>query len=290
MSVSPELVTRLPTIPHRAPDSHKGTFGKVLIIAGSRGMSGAACLAGLGALRGGAGLVSVASPASIQSLIAGYEPSYLTVGLPEDDRSRLSLAAFAELEPLLASASAVAIGPGLGQSDDLRELVARIYANCPCPLVVDADALNALAGTSALDSAPAQPRILTPHPGEFSRLSGQSTAEIQASRELTALEFARQSGTIVLLKGAGTVITDGRRIAMNDTGNPGMATGGCGDVLTGVITALLAQGFAPFDAAHLGAWLHGRAGDLVAERLSPNGLIASDLPAAVARAWHEIPR
>ncbi|WLD13143.1 NAD(P)H-hydrate dehydratase [Planctellipticum variicoloris] len=290
MSAAPELVTRLPAVPPRPVDSHKGTFGRTLIIAGSRGMSGAACLAGLGALRGGAGLVYVAVPVGIQSIVAGYEPSYLTCDLPEDGDGQLAASAFQSLQPRLSGMSAVAIGPGLGQSPGVQHVVRHLYTTAACSLVVDADGLNALAGTSALDSFPTAARILTPHPGEFARLSGLSLEEIQSSRETVALEFARRSGTILLLKGASTVVTDGRRLAINDTGNPGMATGGCGDVLTGVIAALLAQGISPFEAAQLGAWLHGRAGDMAAEHLSCCGLIASDLPRYVARAWNELPR
>lgn len=290
MSVTPELVTRLPAAPLRPVDAHKGTFGRVLIVAGSRGMSGAACLAGLGALRGGAGLVCVAVPAGIQSVVAGYESSYLTADLPEDGDGQLAASACAAVQSRLTDLSAAAIGPGLGQSEGVRHVVRHLYATADCPLVVDADGLNAVAGTALLDAVPTAARILTPHPGEFARLTGLSTAEIQSNRETVALEFARRTGTILLLKGAGTVITDGHRLAINDTGNPGMATGGCGDVLTGVIAALLAQGLPPFDAAQLGAWLHGRAGDLAAEHLSCCGLIASDLPIYVARAWHELPR
>lgn len=235
-------------------------------------------------------MVYVAVPAGILPIVAGYEPSYLTSELPEDGDGRLAASAFQSLQSELRGMSAVAIGPGLGQSAGVQHVVRQLYATAACPLVVDADGLNALAGTSALDAFPAAARILTPHPGEFVRLTGLSTKDIQSSRETVAMEFARRSGSILLLKGAGTVITDGRRLAINDTGNPGMATGGCGDVLTGVIAALLAQGLAPFEAAQLGAWLHGRAGDMAAEHLSCCGLIASDLPEYVARAWHELPR
>lgn len=290
MSAAPELVTRLPHAPPRPVDAHKGTFGRVLIVAGSRGMSGAACLAGLGALRGGAGLVHVAVPAGIQPIVAGYEPSYLTSDLAEDAAGRIASSSLEPLQARLTGMSAAAIGPGLGQSEGVQHVVRQLYATAGCPLVVDADGLNALAGSPLLDAFPTAPRILTPHPGEFARLTGLSTEQIQSNRETVALEFARRTGTILLLKGAGTVITDGRRLAINDTGNPGMATGGCGDVLTGIIAALLAQGLAAFEAAQLGAWLHGRAGDLASEHLSCCGLIASDLPPYVARAWNELPR
>jgi NAD(P)H-hydrate epimerase len=280
-----DRITNLPELPARPDDAHKGTFGRVLIAAGSRGMSGAASLAGLGALRGGAGLVYVATPAGIVPIVAAVEPSYLTIPLPEDAAGRLSGDAGNTLESLAANQSAIAIGPGWGQSDELTELACRLFTNIDRPMVIDADALNALAKhPDVLSSAKAE-RILTPHPGEFARLVGSDIATIQANRENTAAQFARDHGVVLLLKGSGTVITDGHRLAINDTGNCGMATGGAGDVLTGLIAALLAQGMSAFEAAQLGAHLHGIAGDLAADDLSQPGLIASDLPHYLALAW-----
>jgi NAD(P)H-hydrate epimerase len=280
-----DRITELPPLPARPDDAHKGTFGRVLIVAGSRGMSGAASLAGLGALRGGAGLVYVAAPAGIVPIIAAVEPSYLTIPLPENAAGRLSDDASDTLESLAANQSAIAIGPGWGQSDELTELACRLYTTVECPMVVDADALNALAKhPDVLSSAPVA-RILTPHPGEFARLVDSDIATIQTNREELAAEFARNHGVVLLLKGRGTVITDGHQLAINDTGNSGMATGGAGDVLTGLIAALLAQGMAAFEAAQLGAHLHGIAGDLAADDLSQPGLIASDLPHYLALAW-----
>jgi ADP-dependent NAD(P)H-hydrate dehydratase len=281
----------LPLPAPRPDDAHKGTFGKAWIVAGSRGMSGAAILSGLGALRGGAGLVTVACPASIQSIVAGYEPSYLTRGLPEDDEGRLSYAAVDELKGVLPHQSAAAFGPGVGQSPGIVELASELYQHAPLPLVVDADGLNALAQRpEILVRQPHQaPRILTPHPGEFARLSGLAMSEIQSRRQETAADFARRHHVVVLLKGHQTVVSDGLQTFVNPTGNSGMATGGTGDVLTGLITALLAQRKLPIDAARLGAWLHGRAGDLAAEERSKPGLIASDLPGYLCRAWRELP-
>ncbi|HTI49633.1 MAG TPA: NAD(P)H-hydrate dehydratase [Planctomycetaceae bacterium] len=277
----------LPSLPPRPEESNKGTFGKALIVAGSRGMSGAACLAGLGALRGGAGLVQVALPEGILPIVAAVEPSFLTVPLPEDDHGRLSRRALGEILPLAEHATATAIGPGWGVSSDLLELAHAIFTSVAGPLVIDADGLNALSKVpGGWPKAPeGAPRVITPHPGEFARLLRSDTKTVQADRETLAAEFAARHGLVVLLKGNRTVITDGQRVAVNTTGNSGMATGGTGDVLTGLITALLAQGLAPFDAARLGAHLHGLAGDLAALELSKPGLIASDLPRYLAKAW-----
>jgi NAD(P)H-hydrate epimerase len=279
----------IPALPARPEESHKGTFGSVLVIAGSRGMSGAACLAGLGALRGGAGLVFVAVPAGIQAIVAATEPSYLTIALPEDSDGRISRTAAAELFSRAKLATAVAIGPGWGKSPDLTELAHALYTRVERPLVVDADALNALAASPAGVPTPPQgaPRILTPHPGEFARLLTTETKTVQKDRETVAVDFARQRGAIVILKGHGTVITDGEKVAINTTGNSGMATGGTGDVLTGLVAALLAQNMAPFAAAHLAAYLHGLAGDLAATELGKPGLIASDLPRFIGKAWKQ---
>jgi NAD(P)H-hydrate epimerase len=279
----------IPAAPVRPEESHKGTFGTVLVVAGSRGMSGAACLAGLGALRGGAGLVFVAVPAGIQGIVAATEPSYLTIALPDDDEGRISRSATADVLARARHATAVAIGPGWGKSPDLTELAHTLYTNVERPLVVDADALNALAASPAGFPEPPHgaPRILTPHPGEFARLLTTQTKSVQHDRETVAIEFARQHGAIVVLKGHGTVVTDGEKVAVNTTGNSGMATGGTGDVLTGLVAALLAQGMAPFAAAHLAVYLHGLAGDLAVAELGKPGLIASDLPRFIGKAWKQ---
>ena len=273
-----ERLTRLPSFPPRPFNAHKGTFGRVLIIGGSPGMSGAAALAGLGALRGGAGLVYLAVPVSIVEIVAAIESSYLTIPLPCCSQGGISIRAQSILDERLPAMSACAIGPGLGRHPATGALVCKAYQTCLQPLVVDADALNELAVHLTAPDEAAGPRILTPHPGEFARLTNRTIAEVQQHRDELAIEFAARFGVILLLKGSGTVITDGRKVAINQTGNPGMATGGSGDVLTGLIAALLAQGMSPFDAAQLGAHLHGIAGDLAAESLSEPGLIASDLP------------
>lgn len=278
-------ISEIPQLPSRAVDSHKGSYGRVVIIGGSVGMSGALSLAGLGALRGGAGLVYLACPKSVWSAVAAIEASYLTVPLPEDGHGRLAVPSIPEIMTACQNADAVAIGPGLGQSDDLREVVSHIVRGADVPCVIDADALNLLVGRPEILSTARSVRVLTPHPGEFARLTGLTTGAVQASRESLAVEFALRHRVVVVLKGAGTVVTDGQRIFINRTGNPGMATGGTGDVLTGLVTALIAQGADPFDAACLGCHLHGLAGDLAAEELSPPGMIASDLPKYLPLAW-----
>lgn len=280
-----QRIASLPSLPERPPDAHKGTFGRVMIIAGSRGMSGASVLAGLGALRGGAGLVYVAAPAGIVPIVAAYEPSYLTVPLPEDADGRIAAAAMSEIQQRFESVQAAAVGPGLGQSDDLERLVAELYEDAALPLVVDADALNLLSRAPSRVADHAGPRVLTPHPGEFGRLTGERVGSDPGERERAAAAFAAANDVIVVLKGSGTVITDGDRLAVNATGNSGMATGGTGDVLTGLIASLLSQGTEPFAAAQLGVHAHGLAGDLIAAARSGRGMIASDLLNGLCEAW-----
>ena len=278
-------ISDIPQLPSRAVDSHKGSYGRAVIIGGSIGMSGAVSLAGLGALRGGAGLVYLACPRSVWSAVAAIEPSYLTVPLPEDAHGRLAVPAIPEILTACLNADAVAIGPGLGQSADLREVVSQVVRGVDVPCVIDADGLNLLVDRLEILASARSSRVLTPHPGEFARLTGLSIHEVQANREGLAVQFANRHRVVLVLKGAGTVVTDGQRLFINRTGNPGLATGGTGDVLTGLITALIAQGAAPFDAACLGCHLHGLAGDIAAEELSPPGMIASDLPKYLPLAW-----
>lgn len=276
MSGGRTIVMRVPTLAPRAADSHKGDFGRAILIGGSRGMSGAIALAGLATLRGGAGLVRLAVPAPCLDTIAGFEPSYMTVPLPADDEGRLSLNGWERIVELVAEATCVACGPGLGRSDNLVTLVGRLYTSVAQPLVVDADGLNALASDPAVLLNPGGPRVLTPHPGEFRRLFG-AEADTRDEQEEQAVQLAGRSGAVVVLKGPRTLVTDGRLAYRNTTGNPGMATGGSGDVLTGLVTAFLCQGLEPFAAAQLGVYVHGFAGDLAAGELGPVSLIASDL-------------
>ncbi len=272
------------TLPTRPVDAHKGAFGLTLIIGGSRGMAGAVALAGMAALRGGAGLTRLAVPDVCLETVAAFEPSYMTTPLPCDRAGRISLAARDRIAELADAASVVAFGPGLGRSIGLDALVRSLYTSITAPLVVDADALNALATAPNVLARPGGPRILTPHPGEFARLlGGRSLAADE--RQAAAAELAKRCGAVVVLKGHRTVITDGDQTTVNTTGNPGMASGGSGDVLTGLIASLVSQGLSPFDAAQLGVYLHGLAGDLAAERVGQESLIASDLVEALPQAF-----
>jgi len=277
-------ITTLPILPARAADSHKGTFGKVLVVAGSRGMSGAAVLCGSAALRGGAGLVQVATGADVQPLVAAGNPCYMTFPLSIELKTH-GLAEMGDILELAKEATVLAFGPGLGQSPKLAEILEILLVQTAIPVVLDADGLNALATlTSDVFKRRTAPTILTPHPGEFGRLLEKSTEEVQADREVLALEYARDHRVVLVLKGKGTIVTDGERLYRNTTGNPGMATGGSGDVLTGLIAALVAQGLEPFDAAVLGVYTHGKAGDLAAARVGQVSLIATDLIDELPRA------
>lgn len=258
----------VPTIPVRDVDSHKGTYGRVLVIAGSRGMSGAAILTGSAALRSGAGLVTVACPEAVQDIVAKGNACYTTFGITE-----LPL-----LVELAAKCDVIAIGPGLGLAPETATMVRTILDAFPAkPIVLDADGLMNLLPLPESIRTRAMPIVMTPHPGEFTRLTGRTANEISANRVALAVEFASQHRVVLLLKGYRTIVTDGTQVYTNETGNPGMATGGTGDVLTGVIAAFIGQGFSPFDAAALGAHVHGRAGDLAAEVFGMVSLIASDL-------------
>ena len=277
------MSTEIPKLPPRDPNAHKGTFGTALIIGGSRGMSGAVAMAGMAALRGGAGLVRLAVPENCLDTVAQFNPCYMTTPLPADAHGRISVSACEQIVELAASATALALGPGLGRSAELDELVPLLYRRIERPMVVDADALNALADSPPALSSPGAQRILTPHPGEFARLHGRMPHSTE-ERMAAAAELARRSGAVVLLKGHRTCISDADTTAINTTGNPGMATGGTGDVLTGLITALCCGGLSAFDAARLGAHLHGLAGDLAAKRLGQVSMIATDLIDALPQA------
>lgn len=272
-----EEIRHIPILPARALDSNKGSFGRVLVVAGSRGMSGAAILCATAALRGGAGLVLLAVPQEILPIVAAANPCYMTVPLPQDDNGRLSLAALPDLLRLAQEYDVLAVGPGLGQSPDHLPLLADLLAKVRKPLVLDADGLNALARDVGKLGQHAGPVVITPHPGEFARLLRTDTLTVQRERRRLAGRFASDHGLVVLLKGHGTVVSDGQHLYQNPSGNPALATAGSGDVLTGLIAALLAQGLEPFPAAQLGAYAHGRAGDLALEEIGNVGLLASDL-------------
>lgn len=288
MSQELQQVAVLPRLAPRPADSNKGMFGKVLVVAGSVGMSGAAILTGTAALRSGAGLVRVATAREMLPVVAGGQPSYMTVPLPQDDAGHISLQARDILQQQARASDVLAVGPGLGRSEDLTALLTELVQHTTIPLVLDADGLNAFAGQANRLRQHAGPRILTPHPGEFARLLQTDIATVQQQRRELAARFAHEHQLIVVLKGSQTIVTDGRHFYENTTGNPGMATGGSGDVLTGVIAALLGQHLEPFAAAQLGVYVHGLAGDLARQRLGEVGLIASDLLACLPTAFQQL--
>jgi NAD(P)H-hydrate epimerase len=279
--MKPVQVHQVPSLPKRDEASHKGTFGHVLLIAGGRGKGGAAAMAGASALRSGAGLVTVATPAEVQPTVAGFEPSYMTYPLSNDEDGLIDFGRCRSvLERLISSADVLAVGPGLGQSPRILDLVTWLVESANKPLVLDADALNVLDGRADILSKAQCPVIVTPHPGEFARLegNGRSIAQIQADRQDSAVTFARRfERIVVVLKGFETIVTDGKSLYCNTTGNPGMARGGSGDILTGVIAALLGQKLAPFCAAQLGAYAHGLAGDIARDHNGEVGMIAGDI-------------
>ena len=265
-------------LPPRDPEGHKGTYGRILIIAGSRDMAGAAVLVGLVALRGGAGLVTVATTASARPVVAGQAVCCLTRALPETPSGTLRLGALPELAKLAEDSDVVALGPGLGTNPSTAMLVRALVQQTPRPMVVDADALNNLADDLAPLAHARGPRVLTPHPGEMARLKGLAgPAPVQQARRETAVAFAAENRCVLALKGHGTVVTDGDRVYVNDTGNPGMATAGSGDVLTGLLAALIGQGIPPFDAACLAVHVHGLAGDIARDRLGEIAVTALDI-------------
>jgi NAD(P)H-hydrate epimerase len=229
-------------------------------------------------------VVQLAAPDVILETVAGFEPSYMTVPLASTPEGKISGAARDAIHALTQQATCVGCGPGLGRSTALDELVVEMFHSLPCPAVFDADALNALAASVSSLRTPAGPRILTPHPGEMRRLLGQGEIALEQC-EARAVEFARRHKVIIALKSHATLVSDGQHEYYNTTGNPGMATGGSGDVLTGVITALVCQGLAPFAATQLGVHIHGRAGDLAANRLGQVSLIARDLIRFLPRAF-----
>jgi len=281
-----QLIETIPKLQPRAVDGHKGDYGKVCIIAGSIGMSGAAALAGRAALRAGAGLVRVATPKSVLPIVAAIEPSFTTIALPEDSNGRISAKAINIILEAISENDAMAFGPGIGTSGALRSILETLLEQESLKLVIDADGLNNLAGIKDWPARLKAKLILTPHPGEFKRLwSNLLREELPADRQQQALQLSQRTNTIVVLKGAGTVVTDGEKVYINKTGNPGMATAGSGDVLTGIITALLGQGLSDFDATVLGVYIHGLAGDIAVEKLGQISLIATDIAQALPDAF-----
>ena len=262
----------LSILPDRAEDARKGDFGKILLLCGSKGYTGAAYLAAMGALRSGAGLLFLGVPESIYAIEAVKLNEAIVFPLP-DKGGKLSNRAIPEILERLPKMDAVLIGPGLGQSGDVLAVVRMVLQAAQCPVVLDADGINVVAPHKDIVRGRTSATILTPHAGEFTRLGGST----ETDRMTAAEQMAQDLNCVILLKGHNTVITDGRTTYINPTGNPGMAVGGSGDVLAGIITALLGQGIAPLEAAACGAWLHGAAGDLCASEIGQYGMLPSDM-------------
>ena len=269
---------------------YKNQFGHVLVIAGSPKMAGAAALCSLAAIRSGAGLVTAGIPASLNPVVQKkLAPVIMTLPLPETPKQTVSHLAYREIKKKLPEYACVAVGPGLSQEKSTKRFVRTLISQCPVPLVIDADALNALAEQPGLLRKSAVAKILTPHPGEMARLTGLPKAKIESDRKKTAAEFAQKYNCVLLLKGPQTVVAspDGE-IFLNTTGTPGMATAGSGDVLTGMIAAFLAQGVLPMEAAVWGAIMHGEAGEFAAKDKTPTAMIASDIIESIPQAFKKI--
>ncbi|MDO5546793.1 MAG: NAD(P)H-hydrate dehydratase [Eubacteriales bacterium] len=268
----------LNALPERDPFGHKGTFGKVLLLCGSRGFTGAAYLAAMGALRVGAGLVYLGVPESIYAIEAVKLNEPVVFPLPEKE-GKLSEEAVPEILKRLPTMDAVLLGCGMGVSEGTLAVVRTVLENAACPVILDADGINVLSGHMDILRGRQYPTIPTPHDGEFLRAGGVLGDDRMAS----AATFAAEYGCILLLKGHRTCITDGQTGYINRTGNPGMAVGGSGDVLAGILAGLLGQGIEPLKAAACGAWLHGAAGDLCAAQLGQYAMLPTDMLNALPR-------
>jgi hydroxyethylthiazole kinase-like uncharacterized protein yjeF len=265
-------------IPKRKPDSHKGTYGHVLVLAGSPGKTGAASLAGHAAMRAGSGLVTLGVPNSLRAIVEEKTKEVMTESLPDIDEGYLGIDSWPKLAEMLKNKSAVAVGPGLSDRSETGELLLKLIEEADVPLVIDADGLNLLAKNKEVLKKAKKPLVLTPHPGEMSRLTNLSVTEIQADRINVASSFAKEYGVILVLKGASTVIADPKgKTFINTTGNPGMAGGGMGDVLTGFIVSLIGQGIASLNSARMAVFIHGAIGDFIAEERAETGILASDI-------------
>ena len=268
----------LECFPDRKCNTHKGDYGRILLICGSRGYTGAAALSAMGALRVGAGLVYLGVPESIYEIEAVKLSEPIVFPLPDHD-GKLSKKAIKKLTKLISRMDAVLVGPGLGRGRQVESVVRFIAQTAKCPLVLDADGINALSAHKDILRGRTGITIITPHEGEFQRFAGKNIG----NREKDAVALARELGIIVVLKGYETLITDGADLFKNPTGNPGMAVGGCGDVLAGMIMGLLGQGVDPLMCAACGAWLHGAAGDLCAQQMGQYGMLPSDMLSVLPR-------
>jgi NAD(P)H-hydrate epimerase len=263
-------------LPERNEDAHKGECGRVFILGGSAGMTGAVCLSAVGALRSGAGLVTVGTADCERWVVACKLTEAMTVGFSSADGC-IGMSDKEKIREFAEKSDVLVLGPGMGRNCETRELVLWLIQNVRTKIVLDADGLNAISANIDILKGRKNEIVLTPHEGEMSLLCGKTVEEIKENREKTAVDFAKEYGVVLVLKGKNTVITDGENVFVNPTGNAGMATGGSGDVLSGVIGSLIGQGMTAYDGAVLGAYIHGRAGDLAKEDKGEMGLIASDI-------------
>ncbi len=289
--IATSLVTEskvAPFFPERDRVAHKGDFGHVLVIAGSAGKMGAGILAARGALRSGAGLVTYALPETAFQKFDATLPEVMVESIPDAGTGHFHPKGQSKLDTLLRGKSTVVVGPGIGIDPDTIAVVSHLLSTCTLPMVIDADALNCISENKTLMTHLTNRCVLTPHPGEMARLSQHTNDAVQNSRLKTAEDFVRHHPSVLVLKGCCTITSTGTQNWINPTGNPGMATGGMGDVLAGVIGGLLAQGFSPEDAAVCGVFLHGLAGDLAAQNIGPQGLLAGDVADAVPHAIQSV--
>lgn len=278
-------------LPMRPVDGHKGVFGHVLVLAGSRGFTGAARLAAEAAGRAGAGLVTVGVPLPLVPIVAPSLLESMWIGLPATKNDSFSSEAVAPALTVAQNKQCVVLGPGISTHEDTLKFVLEFVRQCRAPILIDADGLNTISINPGVISTAQAPVVVTPHPGEMARLAGISVEHVQRNRETTAMQFAARQKCVVALKGHRTVVAGpSGECFVNPTGNAGMATGGTGDVLAGLVGGLIAQGLSPLDAACAGVYLHGLAGDIAARELSTRGMIAGDVLRALPRAWLELER
>ncbi len=278
--LTPEMVTA--AFEPRPSDAHKGTTGHVLVVSGSPGKTGAAAMTAMSAMRAGAGLVTLAIPESLNPVLETQVLEAMTYPLPETENGIIGESSFNKIMDLLSGKKCLAIGPGLGEAAETKKLVHRIIKESPVTIVIDADGLNNIAGSTEILKKAKAPLILTPHPGEMARLMDLTTGTVKKDRITCARKFAEKFNVHIVLKGAKTIIAHPEgNIFINPTGNTGMASGGMGDVLTGIIAGLVAQGFSPESAAHTGVYLHGAAADMLAEKIGPFGYLATEVMNAI---------
>jgi NAD(P)H-hydrate epimerase len=289
------MTDTLPKLPARERSTHKGDYGHAVVVAGSTGFTGAAALTSEGALRSGAGLVTLTCPAGVWAVLASKLTEVMVRSVGPEGAREWSVAAASAVEDFIGRLLArgpkgrvvLAIGPGMGREKEPALCARRLAGSLEVPLVLDADGAVAFAGCVTKLAERRAPTVLTPHPGEAARLVGEFDGRDDLARREAALRLSREARAVVLLKGHRTLVTDGEKVEVNETGNPGMASGGVGDVLTGVVAGLLAAGLKAFDAARLGAYVHGLAGDMAAEEVGETSLTAGDvlrsLPAAIMK-------